>query len=424
MRLCISLGTRPEIIKMAPLVWECEKRGLNYFILHTGQHYSENMDQVFFRTLNLPEPLYNIHTGSGSHAEQTAKILIEAEKIFLKERPDIVLVQGDTNSTLAVSLTAVKLGIPVGHVEAGLRCGDMFMPEEINRKLTDHISSYLFAPTQKSFDNLQKEGIDSKKIFITGNTIVDAIYTVLKNVDNLEHRTLNLELQIHQRIYPSTHQHRTLNVEQKNYFLLTLHRQENVDNKDRLISIFKGLKLVYSDYNLPIIYPVHPRTEKRLSEFEIKVPDGIILTEPLDYFEFLQLEKDARLIFTDSGGVQEEACILHTPCVTLRYNTERPETVDVGANILSGTNPHKILESVKLILNTSNPHQTNQINQMNQMNQTNQINQSNQSNQMNQIHQMNQINETGWQNPFGDGKAAERIIDILQRNSEEVGKIA
>ena len=181
---CIALGTRPEIIKMAPLVWECEKRGLNHFILHTGQHYSDEMDAVFFRTLNLPEPLYNIHAGSGSHAEQTAKILIEAEKIFLKERPGIVLVQGDTNSTLAVSLAAVKLGIPVGHVEAGLRCGDMFMPEEINRKLTDHISSYLFAPTQKSFDNLQKEGIDSKKIFITGNTIVDAIYTVLRNIND------------------------------------------------------------------------------------------------------------------------------------------------------------------------------------------------------------------------------------------------
>ena len=381
MRLCISLGTRPEIIKMAPLVWECEKRNLNHFILHTGQHYSENMDQVFFRTLNLPEPLYNIHSGSGSHAEQTAKILVEAEKIFLKERPGIVLVQGDTNSTLAVSLAAVKLGIPVGHVEAGLRCGDMFMPEEINRKLTDHISGYLFAPTQKSFDNLQKEGIDSKKIFITGNTIVDAIYTVLRNINdtkrNQQLRTKNQQLKT------------------KNYFLLTLHRQENVDSKDRLISIFEGLKLVYSDYNLPIIYPVHPRTEKRLSEFEIKVPDGIILTEPLDYFEFLQLEKDARLIFTDSGGVQEEACILHTPCVTLRDNTERPETIDVGANILSGTNPHKILESVKLILETNNPHQTNQKNQINQTNQINQMNQNN------------------WQNPFGDGKAAKRIIRIL-----------
>ena len=398
---CIALGTRPEIIKMAPLVWECEKRGLNYFILHTGQHYSENMDQVFFRTLNLPEPLYNIHSGSGSHAEQTAKILVEAEKIFLKERPGIVLVQGDTNSTLAVSLAAVKLGIPVGHVEAGLRCGDMFMPEEINRKLTDHISSYLFAPTQKSFDNLQKEGIDSKKIFITGNTIVDAIYTVLRNINDTKRN---------QQPTTNNQQLRT-----KNYFLLTLHRQENVDSKDRLISIFKGLKLVYSDYNLPIIYPVHPRTGKRLSEFEIKVPDGIILTEPLDYFEFLQLEKDARLIFTDSGGVQEEACILHTPCVTLRYNTERPETVDVGANILSGTNPHKILESVKLILKTNNLHQTNQKNQINQTNQTNQINQKN---------QMNESSENDWQNPFGDGKAAERIIDMLQRNSEEVGKIA
>jgi len=343
--VCIAFGTRPEIIKMAPLIWECEKRGLNYFILHTGQHYSENMDQVFFRTLNLPEPLYNIHAGSGSHAEQTAKILIEAEKIFLKERPGIVLVQGDT-------------------VEAGLRCGDMFMPEEINRKLTDHISSYLFAPTQKSFDNLQKEGIDSKKIFITGNTIVDAVYYISQSINNVKCRTLTLG--------------------PKQYFLLTLHRQENVDNKDRLISIFEGLKLVHTNYHLPIIYPIHPRTKKRLGEFKIKVPDGIILTEPLDYFEFLQLEKDAKLVFTDSGGVQEEACILHTPCVTLRDNTERPETIDVGANILSGTNPHKILESVNLILKTNNPHQTNQTNQK------------------------NQNNETNWQNPFGDGKAAEK----------------
>ena len=390
MRLCIVLGTRPEIIKMAPIIWECEKRKLNYFILHTGQHYSNKMDGVFFRILNLPEPLYNLNVGSGSHSRQTAKILVEAEKIFLKERPDIVLVQGDTNSTLAVSLAAVKLGIPVGHVEAGLRCGDMFMPEEINRKLTDHISSYLFAPTQKSFDNLQKEGIDSKKIFITGNTIVDAVYHILESINNFEHRTLN--------------------VEQKNYFLLTLHRQENVDNADKLKSIFEGLKLVYSEYHIPIIYPVHPRTKKRINEFKLIVPDGIRLIEPLDYFEFLQLEKNAKAVFTDSGGVQEEACILDVPCITLRDNTERPETLDVGANILSGTNPQKILESVKLILNTSNPHQTNQMNQSNQIHQIHQINQSN---QIHQIDETDEKDETDHNHPFGDGKAAERIIRIL-----------
>jgi len=359
MRLCITLGTRPEIIKMAPIIWECEKRGLNYFILHTGQHYSDKMDGVFFRILNLPQPTYNLHAGSGSHAQQTAEILIKTEKILQKDRPDIILVEGDTNSTLASSLAAVKLNILIGHVEAGLRSGDRSMPEEINRILTDHVSDYLFAPTQKSSENLQKEGINSKKIFITGNTIVDAVYSISHTILNSNYKILD-----------------NLNLKKRKYFLLTLHRQENVDNKDRLNSIFQGLKMVHSDYHLSIVYPVHPRAKKRMKEFKLMVPDGIRLIEPLDSLEFLQLEKNAKVVFTDSGGVQEEACILDVPCVTLRDNTERPETLEVGANILSGSNPHKILDSVKLMINRENK----------------------------------------WVNPFGDGKAGKRIVDILQKS--------
>ncbi|MBW2005445.1 MAG: UDP-N-acetylglucosamine 2-epimerase (non-hydrolyzing) [Deltaproteobacteria bacterium] len=371
MRLCITLGTRPEIIKMSPIIRECEKRGLDHFILHTGQHYSYNMDKVFFEQLCLPEPKYNLDVGSGSHAEETGKMLIGIEKILSEEKPDLVLVEGDTNTVLAGSLAASKLHIKVGHVEAGLRSGDRSMPEEINRTLTDHISDYLFAPTEKAMEILLKEGISEDKIFVTGNTIVDAIYHSLNllnpNSNNVERRTLSIERSV------LNLERRTLNLERKRYFLLTLHRQENVDNKDRLNSIFEGLKLVCSEYHLPILYPIHPRTKRRIGEFKLRIPDGIKLTDPLDYLEFLQLEKNAEAVFTDSGGVQEEACILGIPCITLRDNTERPETLEVGANILSGNDPDKILESAKLMINKEN----------------------------------------NWQNPFGDGTAGKRIIEIL-----------
>ncbi len=349
MKLSIILGTRPEIIKMSPVTRECERRNLDYFIVHTGQHYSYNMDKVFFEQLRLPEAKYNLDIGSGSHAEETGRMLISIEKVLLKEDPDIVLVEGDTNTVLAGALAASKLHIKVGHVEAGLRSYDKRMPEEINRILTDHISDYLFVPTEKAKQILLKEGISEDKIFVTGNTIVDAIHQNLKIVKGNKHS------------------------KSRKYFLLTLHRPENVDSRARFASILEALNKIAAEFHLPVIYPIHPRSYKMIRHFNLK-PCNIEVIKPLDFLTFLQLEANARLILTDSGGVQEEACILDVPCVTIRDSTERPETLEVGANILVGNDSDKISESVKLMLDREN----------------------------------------NWVNPFGDGRAGKRIIDILE----------
>ncbi len=355
MKLSIIIGTRPEIIKMSSIVRECERRGLDYFILHTGQHYSYNMDKVFFKQLELPAPKYNLDVGSGSHAQETGKMLIGIEKILLRENPDIVLLEGDTNTVLAGALAASKLHIKVAHIEAGLRSYDKKMPEEINRILTDHISDYLFAPTQKAKDILLKEGIPEDKIFVTGNTIVDAVYRNLK--------IANKRLSILEK----------LNLKPKNYFLVTLHRQENVDDRERFTEILRSLEQLARQFSLPVIYPLHPRSKRRMEEFGIKA-DRVKLMPPFDFFSFLQLESNAKLILTDSGGVQEESCILAVPCVTLRDSTERPETIAVGSNTLSGSNLREILQSVESMLNRGD----------------------------------------SWVNPLGDGKTGKRIIEILR----------
>ncbi len=350
MKVAVVLGTRPEIVKLSPVIRELEARHADYFILHTGQHYSYSLDKVFFEQLCLPEPKYNLEVGSGTHAEQTGKILIGVEKALRTESPDVVLVEGDTNSVLAGALAAVKLNIKVGHVEAGLRSYDRQMPEEINRILTDHCSDYLFPPTEKAKAILLGEGIPEEKIYVTGNTIVDAVYQNLKIAGSYKNN---------------------LNLKHKGYFLVTLHRQENVDDPSRFGSILQGLDKLAEAYHLPVIYPVHPRSRKKMEEFKLK-SGKITLIEPVDFLSFLKLESDAKLILTDSGGVQEESCIIRVPCVTLRYNTERPETLEVGANILAGTEPEKILECTKTMLGRA----------------------------------------TDWQNPFGDGKAGERIVRI------------
>jgi len=350
MKIAIIVGTRPEIIKMSPIIREFMKRNVEFFILHSGQHYSYELNRVFFNQLNLPEPKYNLQVGSGSHAEQTGKMLIGIEKLLKVEKPDIVLVQGDTNTTLAGALAASKLHICIGHVEAGLRSYDRRMPEEINRILTDHVSDYLFAPTERAKLNLLKEGLDSERIYVTGNTIVDAVQQ-------------NIELAFKMR--PK------INV--KNYLLVTLHRQENVEKPEVLKNIMEGLTLVSQKLGIPIVFPIHPRTRNRLARYDVKINSNIIITEPLDYLTFLRLLSQAKLILTDSGGVQEEACILKVPCVTLRYNTERPETVDVGANVLAGTVPQMILKKSLEMFNKAR----------------------------------------NWENPFGDGKASKKIVDIL-----------
>lgn len=356
MKIAVILGTRPEIIKMTPVIRELERRKADFFILHTGQHYSYNMDGVFFEQLKLPQAKYNLEAGSGSYAEQTAKILVGIEEVLQEENPDIVLVEGDTNSVLAGSLAAVKLPIKVGHVEAGLRSYDRSMPEEINRILTDHCSDYLFAPTEKAKAILLGEGIPEEKIFVTGNTIVDVVY---QNLEIAREKENTLD---------------TLNLKPKGYFLATLHRQENIDNRTRFLSILKGLEGVADEFNLPVIYPIHPHSRKMMTKFDLQ-PRGLMLAEPVDFLSFLQLESSARLILTDSGGVQEEACILTVPCVTLRDNTERPETLEVGSNILAGISPNTILECSKVMLGREN----------------------------------------NWQNPFGDGTAGRKIIEILMR---------
>ena len=246
MNLSIILGTRPEIIKMSPLIRECEKRNFDYFILHTGQHYSFEMDKAFFDDLELPKPAYNLEIGSGSHAEQTGKIMVGIEKVILDEKSDVVLVQGDTNTVLAGFLAASKMNIKVGHVEAGLRSYDRSMPEEINRVVADHVSNILFAPTELSKQNLLKEGIEESKIFVTGNTIVDAVFQNLEIFNNKGNVLNNLKLK------------------SKEYFLLTSHRAKNIDNREQMSKILKGIPMIQKEYSIPVVFPVHPWTGKRI----------------------------------------------------------------------------------------------------------------------------------------------------------------
>ncbi len=339
---------------MAPVIRECQRSGLDYSIIHTGQHYSYQMDRIFFEQLELPQPDHNLDVGSGNHGEQTGRILAGLEAVLMAERPDVVLVQGDTNTVMAGALAASKLHIKVGHVEAGLRSYDRNMPEEINRVVADHISDYCFAPTEISKANLLKEGIAEEKIHVTGNTIVDSVYQNLE----IAMRKVNILAD--------------LDLEPKGYFLVTSHRQENVDSKERLGEIIRGLEMVKSEFGLPVVFPVHPRTRKMVESFGFDF-DGIRAIEPLGFLEFLQLEAGARLALTDSGGVQEETCILGVPCVTLRDNTERPETLDVGANVLAGASSELIMKrAVKMIKA-----------------------------------------DAGWKNPFGDGRAGMKILQYL-----------
>ena len=349
----IVLGTRPEIIKMAPVIRECKRRRLPFFVLHTGQHYSYEMDRAFFEDLELDDPEHNLNVGSGSHAEQTGRIMAGVEKVIM-EGCDLVLVEGDTNTVLAGALAAAKLNIPVGHVEAGLRSFDRTMPEEINRVVADHVSELLFAPTETSKRNLLNEGIAENKIHVTGNTVVDAVH---QNLEIAGKRRSPLK---------------ELGLEPKEYFLVTAHRAENVDNQGRLESILRGFNMVAERYDQPMVYPVHPRTRKMIKEFRLTT-HNLKTIQPQGYLDFLALEHGARLILTDSGGVQEEACVLGVPCVTLRDNTERPETIEVGANTLTGVEPERILKGVEDMLCV----------------------------------------EGGWTNPFGDGRSAERILSVI-----------
>jgi UDP-N-acetylglucosamine 2-epimerase (non-hydrolysing) len=326
-------GARPNFMKVAP-IWAAieHRRELGQKLLHTGQHYDEKMSDVFFADLGLPTPDTSLGVGSGSHATQTARLMIELEKVFVEQKPDLISVVGDVNSTLAATLVAAKLGIPLAHVEAGLRSFDRTMPEEINRLVVDRLADLLLTPSADGDENLLKEGVEQSKIFRVGNVMID---TLLQNVEKAKQRPVLSDLKL----------------SPKQFAVVTLHRPANVDDPVVLARILDGLAQVQA--LLPVIFPVHPRTRKTLSQFEAKLRQmpGFKLMEPLGYLDFLALTSQAKLVLTDSGGLQEESTALGVPCLTLRENTERPITVSEGTNTLVGSDPVRIAAEAQAVVN-------------------------------------------------------------------------
>lgn len=359
------VGARPNFMKIGPIAEEMEKANFSQVLIHTGQHYDYKMSELFFDELGLPRPHVNLSVGSGSHAVQTGEIMKRVEGIFIKEKPSLVLVVGDVNSTLACAITASKLHIPVAHVEAGLRSFDRRMPEEINRVLTDAVSDYLFITEESAKINLRREGIAKEKIFFVGNTMID---TLLKFRGKAQAMPVMIN---------------GVNIKGYPYSILTMHRPSNIENKSNLRSILEALKEISK--NIPIIFPVHPRTMRQIEnagllsyfyEPDSGVNNGIHAVKPMGYLEFLSLMTGAKLVFTDSGGIQEETTVLNIPCITLRENTERPATVSEGSNVLAGADKEKIIHEAEKNLNGSK--------------------------------------KCGQVPRFWDGKAAERIVKVLQ----------
>lgn len=337
-KIIFIAGARPNFVKVAPLISEIKRfRRFNYILVHTGQHYNFEMSRVFFQDLEIPKPDYDLGVGSGSHAWQTGKIMIEFEKVCLKEKPHLVIVVGDVNSTLACSLVAVKLDIPVAHVEAGLRSFDREMPEEINRVVTDSVSSILFTHSEEANRNLIKEGISRKKIFFVGNVMIDTL---------LESKVKSQKSRILER----------LKLKKEQYAVLTLHRPSNVDKKNTLENLLRTFKII--SQKIPIIFPAHPRTAKQIRKFHLNskfhIPDSRFqIISPLGYLDMLYLVTNSKFVMTDSGGIQEETTILGVPCLTLRKNTERPVTVTHGTNTVVGINSKRITSEVKKILSNN-----------------------------------------------------------------------
>ena len=362
MRALVVASTRPEVIKLSPVMREFEARGVDYTFVTTGQHYDDELFWSFIRDLRLRQPEYNVEVGSGSHAYQTARALEALEEIILKEKPSVVIAEGDTNSVLSCALACAKLHVAFAHVEAGLRSFDRTMPEEVNRVIADHVSEVLFAPTERAALNLIEEGIPPEKIFIVGNTIVDA---TLQNLEIAREKSQILE------DVP------------EDFLLLTLHRAENVDSKERLAGIMEAL----FELREKVVFPVHPRTRQRLEEFGLlkRAEEGLHLLPPVGYLDFLMLLSRAKLVLTDSGGVQEEAIVLHTPCVTLRTSTERPETIETGGNVLAGVEKAGILRTVGRILGDEEIYRRMK----------------------------------SAKNPFGEGDSGRRIVDTLIKLEEE-----
>ena len=323
MKIASIVGARPQFIKAAPL--ERELRKLHeHALIHTGQHYDYLMSAVFFEELGIPEPDHNLGVGSASHGRQTGEMLIKIEETLSRERPDCLLVYGDTNSTLAGALAAAKLDLPVAHVEAGLRSFNRHMPEEINRVLTDHMADLLFCPTETARHNLAREGI-TKGVFNVGDVMYDA---VLRSIDIVERRSHVLS---------------SLNLQPRSYLLATIHRPSNTDNLQSLSDILAAFNKVGED----IVFPAHPRTSQAIARTGCQLSSRVKLLEPVSYLDMLALERNARLILTDSGGVQKEAYFFGVPCVTLREETEWVETTEAGWNMLVGANEAKIIQAVQ-----------------------------------------------------------------------------
>jgi UDP-N-acetylglucosamine 2-epimerase len=355
----LIIGTRPQIIKSAPIIHEGLKQGLDLKIVHTGQHYDYGLSQVFFEELSPPEPLTNLGVGSGSHVFQTAEIMLRLEKCLVNEKPSLVLIPGDTNSALAGALTSVKLGIPVAHVEAGARCYDMKMAEEINRRLIDHCSETLFVPTPKCRKNLENESVPGR-IYETGDTMYDMFLQFKDKADRSDILS-------------------KLDLSPKEYVLLTLHRAENVDDTTKLKAVLKAIE----ESKAATVFPIHPRTKNRLQELNASLEGGSIRPiEPVGYIEMLKLLKHARMVLTDSGGLQKEVFWSRTPCITLRDRTEWTETVEMGVNQVAGADPQRIIRAIRTV-----------------------------------DEEYAEIKSRFKNNPFGDGKASERIVEFLKRKS-------
>ena len=332
MKIVTIVGARPQFIKAAPVSRALASGGIEEVLVHTGQHYDEKMSKIFFEDLNISKPDFYLGVGSGSHAAQTAGIMIEFEKVLIAENPDLVIVVGDVNSTIACSFVAKKMNIPVAHIEAGLRSFDRTMPEEINRILTDSISDFLFVTEQSGLDNLKNEGVDDSRIFFTGNVMIDSLIQNMGKINASPVLT-------------------SLGLEKASYMLCTLHRPNNVDSKLSLEKILVTLNSLAQKKK--IVFPIHPRTRTKMKEFGIDytLSENVIITDPIGYIDFLCLIKNASLIITDSGGIQEETTYLGIPCVTLRNNTERPVTISIGSNYLAGTDVSKLSKIVTDILN-------------------------------------------------------------------------
>jgi len=357
-------GARPNFMKIAPIVRALQRQAtLAFKIVHTGQHYDRDMNEVFFEELGIPKPDLCLEAGGGSHASQTAKVMIGFESLCLQERPDCVLVVGDVNSTMACAIVAKKLNLPVAHVEAGLRSGDMSMPEEINRLVTDAISDWFFATEAAAVEHLLREGKSSTKIHYVGHVMVDNVLYQLKKLLASE-RSAMASTKLKARLQANGP-----------YGVVTLHRPGNVDTPLVLQSLARALRNVSE--HIPLVFPVHPRTRAMLMQTQTTLGANVILTGPLAYMEFLDLWREAAMVLTDSGGLQEETTALGIPCLTLRNNTERPITIDAGSNILVGTDPIRIKEEA--------------------------------------LHILHGKGKKGRCPPMWDGHAAERIIDILSR---------